>query len=197
MKHPDVFAGTIPAEAVKLNPAEAAARLKTARNFENPLIASCRDRLLSVVAYRYAAVRLSVSFPEEGVCDFGFAAVKSKHLAKNLFGCREVFLFAVTTGLGVDRLLSRLAAVGSAENFITDALASAAAESVCEAVSESLGEGEVCRLRFSPGYGDLPLDFQKPLLERLDAYERLGITLNSAFLMTPVKSVTAIMGIEP
>ncbi len=196
IKHPDVCEGCLPAEAVVLNRNEIAARLHASRTFEDPLIDRCLARLLSVVSYKYCYVRLPVSFPEANLCNFGFAEAASADLAKNLKGCREVFLFAVTAGIGVDRLLSRLSAAGTAENFITDALSSAAVESLCDAVSEMLGRNCSCRPRFSPGYGDLSIDFQQPFLERIDAYARLGVTLNEARLMTPMKTITAIMGIK-
>lgn len=196
MKHPDVFSGVFPVSEVLIDRAETAARLHAARDFEDPTIDRCLDRLLKEIRYQYTGVRLPVTVTGS-VCDFGFAKAESRNLAGNLYGCNEVFLFGVTTGLGVDRLLARLAALGTAEHFITDALSSAAAESLCEKTARMLAQNVPCRPRFSPGYGDLSLSFQRPLLQRIDAYERLGITLNNASLMTPMKSVTAIMGIEP
>ena len=81
------------------------------------------------------------------------------------------------------------------EHFLTDALASAAAEALCDSVNRTIAEGLSLKPRFSPGYGDVPLSVQGPILRRLRADSTLGITLNEAFLMTPVKSVTAIAGI--
>ena len=101
IKHPDVCEGCLPAEAVVLNRNEIAARLHASRTFEDPLIDRCLARLLSVVSYKYCYVRLPVSFPEANLCNFGFAEAASADLAKNLKGCREVFLFAVTAGIGV------------------------------------------------------------------------------------------------
>ena len=122
--------------------------------------------------------------------------IDSSALYKNLAGCSEAFVFAVTTGIGVDRLLARLSVISPAEHFVTDALASAAADSFCGYAAGQLKQGLVCPPRFSPGYADLSLRFQVPLLDRLDAHGLLGITLDSAYLMTPVKSITAIMGIK-
>lgn len=50
------------------------------------------------------------------------------------------------------------------------------------------------RARFSPGYGDFPLAAQRPLLDALDASRRAGISLTDTLLMTPSKSVSAIVG---
>ena len=57
--------------------------------------------------------------------------------------------------------------------------------------------GETLRMRYSPGYGDLPLEAQRPLLAALDAARQAGITLSSALLMMPSKSVSAIIGAGP
>lgn len=51
------------------------------------------------------------------------------------------------------------------------------------------------RPRFSPGYGDLPLALQPDLLNFLNAQRWVGITVGKTLLMSPMKSVTAIMGI--
>ena len=79
---------------------------------------------------------------------------------------------------------------------MTDALSSAAVESFCDYACDKISEGIHCANRFSPGYGDVSIEVQKPLLARLNAERLLGITLNNAYLMTPVKSITAIMGIR-
>ena len=49
--------------------------------------------------------------------------------------------------------------------------------------------------RFSPGYGDSPLEMQKQVLDLLDAENKLGITLSKGYMMSPSKSITAIMGL--
>ena len=50
--------------------------------------------------------------------------------------------------------------------------------------------------RFSAGYGDFPLECQRGLLEMLRADKILGISLNDSLLMTPAKSVTAVVGLK-
>jgi cobalamin-dependent methionine synthase I len=79
---------------------------------------------------------------------------------------------------------------------VTDAIASALAESACDEAERLIFEDNSHTPRFSPGYGDLPLEIQKPLLSFLDAEKTVGITLSSSLLMTPTKSITAIAGIK-
>ena len=196
MTNGDIQLITAKADDIVMNPNEVALRLHTDRQFDNPLLTKCRERLYQAIHFRCAYVRVPVDLTQENVCDFGFMTIPSKALYRNLKDCGEVFLIALTTGLAVDRLLSRLNILSQAEHFMTDALASAAIESFCDTVCDRLQNEAACVPRFSIGYGDVSITFQKPFLERLNAYEHLGITLNAAYLMTPVKSITAFMGIR-
>ena len=56
--------------------------------------------------------------------------------------------------------------------------------------------GKTLAARFSPGYGDLPLEFQREIFRALDVPRRIGVSLGSSCLMSPSKSVTAIVGIK-
>ena len=127
---------------------------------------------------------------------FPFVSFHSKDLSKNLSGCKEAFIFAVTLGHGVERLLSKVSRLSSADFFIYDAAGSALAESVCD-VAEDMIKGDLsCKPRFSPGYGDLPLSVQKDVLSVLNAEKLLGITLTDTNLMIPQKSITAIFAVS-
>lgn len=196
MKSSDVFMISADAQEIEINRNELALRLGVSREYDDELIRKCRQMLLDVIDYKCAYIRTDIDMSNENVCNFGFMTVDSSALYKNLNGCSEAFVFAVTTGIAVDRLLARLKIISSAEYFVTDAIASAAADSFCAYAAGKMKEGLSCPPRFSPGYADLSLRFQLPLLSRLDAHGLLGITLDNAYLMTPVKSITAIMGIR-
>lgn len=150
------------------------------------------------VSYKYAYARMGVEFPAEDVCDFGCGTIKSRDLGKNLKGCYAVYMMGVTLGIGVDRLLSMLRIKSTAEHYIIDAMASAAVESFCDMLDKELRAAEKtsCRPRYSPGYGDCGINYQKLLTDRIDASRTLGITLSPSYFMTPSKSITAIMGIK-
>ena len=129
---------------------------------------------------------------------FPFGTVFSRDLAKNLAGCQRVFLFAATLGIGFDRLLARYSKVSPARAQMLGAIGTERVESLCEKLVSKLKEEhpELClRPRFSPGYGDLPLSFQRDIFSVLDCSRKIGLTLNESLLMSPTKSVTAIMGI--
>ncbi len=196
MKYSDLKIISASPDEVTVNRNELAQRLRTDREFNEPLLDKCRDSFNKAVHYKCVYIQSPVDLSTEGVCDLGFMKIPSRDLYKNLRGCSEAFVMALTAGLSVDRLLARLNITSQAEHFMTDALSSAAIESFCDHACAIMQASLRCAPRYSPGYGDLSITFQKPLLERLNAFETLGITLNSAYLMTPVKSITAIMGIR-
>lgn len=191
----DITVGSVEVEKIEINPWETAQRLKISRDYTNEAIISLENRLKENIIYKYAYVKLPLKLKED-LCDFGFASLKSKSLSKNLSGCSEVYFLAVTLGLGSERYLSRLNIISQAEHFITDGIASSAVESLCDYINDKLKEGNELKPRFSPGYGDLDISFQKELLGRLNGYKNLGISLNDSFFMTPTKSITAIIGIK-
>lgn len=186
----------IPTEKLLFNPNEAAVRLGIPREFTDKEIDICDDLLRSELKARYASIRLGFVCPSEGRIVFDFGEWESRDLYRNLKGCCEVYLFAVTLGHGVDRLLQRLSVLSVSRHFITDALASAYAEAACDYAEKVIKGNLVCRPRFSPGYGDLRVSVQPQILQELDAQRLLNITLGRTLLMSPTKSITAIMGIK-
>lgn len=140
-------------------------------------------------------IKVPVTVIEE-VIAFPFMSVHSQSLAKNLSDCKEAFVFAVTLGHSVDRLLSKMSRLSAADFFVYDGAGSALAESVCDAAEIIIKKALPCKTRFSPGYGDFPLDVQRDILTALNAEKMLGITLTDTNLMIPQKSITAVMGIK-
>lgn len=196
MRNLNVNCITVPTAEIPINRNEAAVRLKVKRDFKDASVDECKKELESVINYRFAYVKTPVRFFEDDFCDMGFGRIQSRDLCRALGGCKEAFVMGATVGIAVDRLIAKYALISPAKHFITDALASAAAESLCEYVDDFLrGKGSK-PMRYSPGYGDLTLGVQPDVLKMIDAENTLGIVLNSSLLMTPMKSVTAVMGVN-
>lgn len=117
----------------------------------------------------------------------------------HLKDCEKCAVMAATLGIETDNAI-RIAQSGDMlKAVVMDASASEYIEKLCDCVENEIKEiafrdGYNTKFRFSPGYGDLPLDTQKSLLDTIDAGRKIGITLTSGNLMTPGKSVTAIIG---
>lgn len=160
------------------------------------LIDECEKELAAVVRPACCFAYTDIEILSDSEIYLGFGKVVSRELAAHLKGCTGAFLFAATIGIGADRLIAKYSRIKPAKSVITDALGSAAIESWCDTVENKLTESFADhRWRFSPGYGDLALDYQRDFMSCLDMNRKLGITLSDSLLMTPTKSVTAIAGV--
>ena len=71
----------------------------------------------------------------------------------------------------------------------------------CDRINERIRreagqDGLYTRPRFSPGYGDLPLSLQREISRILNMPKEIGVSLTDTMLMTPSKSVTALIGVS-
>ncbi len=157
-------------------------------------LALCKGVFRGVVCY--SRIGISVG---DGCVETPFARLCSATLAKNLCGCREAVVFAATVGAGIDRLIQRYAAVEISTAVWLQAIGAERVEALCDVFCDELErllacEGLHTRARFSPGYGDLPLETQRAMTDFLDCRRKIGVTLGESLLMSPGKSVTAIVG---
>lgn len=131
------------------------------------------------------------------ILDLGFTKTDSHNLKKNLEGCNKIILFAATAGIEFDRLIKKYERVSPSLALWYQSIGSAFVESVCDIFcKETEIEYGKTKPRFSPGYGDLPIEMQRDIFFALECEKTVGITLNESFFMTPSKSVTAIIGIQ-
>ena len=195
MIYNDVIYGSVSPSDFEINKIELAARIGAGINYENELLNKCIDDFNKAVTYKYAYIKTPV-FVSGGICDFGFANVKSSSLASVLCDSKEVFIFAVTTNIDIDRLITKLYLKKDPSAFFMDSIGSAAVESLADHVNHKICEGINTTNRFSPGYADFPLEFQRDLLARINATQTVGIILSDKLMMTPMKSITAIIGIK-
>lgn len=133
---------------------------------------------------------------------FADVIIKSSSLARNLAGCTQCVLFAATAGPFCDMLVKRASVTSSAYASCCQAAGAAAIEAYCDLINDKIkdeyeAKGLFARPRFSPGYGDLPLENQKDWFRLLDITRNTGIELTGSLLMVPTKSVTAIIGLSP
>ena len=158
-------------------------------------IGEVKEKISYKVCYRKFAIKRT-----ENCLDLGFAVTNSKGLEKNLENCGEIVLFAATVGLEIDRIIAKYNRISPSKAVIFQAIGSERVEAVCdlfnaEIKEETRKDGKDTKPRFSPGYGDLPLSLQTDVFRVLDCPRKIGVTLNENLLMSPSKSVTAIIGI--
>ena len=164
------------------------------------LLDECISEAMAHLSYKLCYAYYPIS-RDGGRLGLGFAEVCSDRLAAHLDGCHGVILLAATIGISFDRLVAKEIKVSPTKALLLDGLGAERIEALCDLFcleeAEVLAKsGETLTNRFSAGYGDLSLDLQKSIFAALDCKKNIGLTLNDSLLMSPQKSVTAIIGIK-
>ena len=160
------------------------------------LVRECLTEALPRLSYKTVHLVLDVTVVAD-TCNIGGIIIHSTSLAKNLSGVKKAILTTATVGLGIDRLTAKYSRTSPTKALIMQAIGTERVEAVLDELTKELeAEYERLRPRFSVGYGDAPLTVQKEITERLDTGKTVGVFLSESFIMTPTKSVTAIIGIE-
>lgn len=156
------------------------------------LLDDCEGKLLATIDARFWWKEFPRAALPEKLC--------GRDLQLHLKDCEALVLMAVTLGSETDRLLRRAASTDIARAAVLDALASAAVEQLCDN-AETLLRGEYKNRemyltgRYSPGYGDCPLELQQRFCDLLDTGRSMGLFVSENNLLTPRKSVTAVLGV--
>ena len=138
---------------------------------------------------------------EDGI-EIGNLTIISHSLARNLRGCDKAVLFCATLGAEADQLIRRTSITDMSRAVILQACAAAYLEEYCDDRQRTIGEemareGRFLRPRFSPGYGDFDIHYQEPIMRMLDCAKQIGLSMTDGYMMTPSKSVTAVIGAGP
>lgn len=164
------------------------------------LMTECREELSEAAAPKSIWRSYPLQIRDHEI-DMTCLRTRSRSLERNLKDCEEILLFAATLGSQVDVLLARYKKLQMSKAVVMQAASAAMLESYCDEINRQLKEsyladGRYLRPRFSPGYGDFPLECQPAIAGALELSKRIGITLTDSLLMAPSKSVTAVIGIS-
>ena len=164
------------------------------------LIQDSFQELDQVSDARFVYRIFEISKADENGLTIGNLEIKSRNLAKNLKKCQEAVLFGATLGARVDMLMKKYSVTDMSKTVVLQACAAAELEEYCDEMQKQiaikLGEGLYLRPRFSPGYGDFSILHQRDVLQMLVAQKKIGLTLTEGYMLTPTKSVTAVIGIS-
>ena len=123
-------------------------------------------------------------------------AARGTWMRTRLKGVEVVFLCG-TIGAEFDAWQRRLSVTSAADALLSQQIGLDAVEKVMDeleekAKAEAEGEGRKLLPRKSPGYGDLPIELSRTILNELDAPRKIGVSITESNLLVPSKSVTAI-----
>lgn len=116
-------------------------------------------------------------------------------------GIEQVAVFVTTAGSKVTESSEEAFQSGETlEGLCWDALGShladAAVQAVLDKVMREVPTDRMTTLPFSPGYCGIPLQQQRTVFRLIDA-QRVGVELLSSCFMSPVKSISGLIGIGP
>lgn len=154
------------------------------------------DMVNQAASFRYVQKEFAMvcdAFPKE------LAFLCGEDIKKHLMDCHTIILFAATLGANVELAIRRAGVKNVADAVIMDACASTLIEAYCDSIDSDIRqkyEGQYLTTRFSPGYGDLPIEVQIPFTALLDTTRKIGVGVSESKVMIPRKSVTAIIGVS-
>ncbi len=157
-------------------------------------IAICLDKITPrSVIKKYSLVKDPLSLKGTNM------TLQGKDIARHLEDCNEVYILGATVGFEIEKTVNKLMKENPMLGVIVDSASICAIESYCDDLCEELQQQNQKQLtwRFSCGYGDFPLSQQKDFVSLLEMQKRIGVFLHEdSLMMSPQKSVTAIVGIK-
>lgn len=165
----------------------------------NDTIKESLKYIKSLFVYKKFSIKIlddeTISIDNTSVC------LKGKDIVNHLRNCDYIYLIAITLGNELDRQIKIKTYIEPEVSVILDSCGSVAVESIADMIEKDIEEnakkeGYNITWRYSPGYGDLPLQAGKDIIDLLDATKKIGLTTTRSFMMTPCKSVTAIIGLS-
>jgi len=127
--------------------------------------------------------------------------VRSRNIENLFLDAIYTVFMGVTIGDKLEKTVNKFSKNNQQEvSIILDTVGSEAVESIAVALNNDIQiwarqNKFSITTRYSPGYGDLPVSFQKALAQELKL-NKIGIRVTDKFLLLPQKSITALIGIE-
>lgn len=164
------------------------------------MIEMAEQLVLNTIVPRYIYKVFEIEEFTDGIHFRGTNLVlDSADIKSHLKGCSKAIIICATVSEGIDNLIRRISMQDMALSVVVDCTASVACEAVGDIVDEELSklfEDSYLTFRFGVGYGDLSLDYQKDILNILEAGKRIGVTLTTGNIMLPRKTITGIIGVS-
>ena len=127
--------------------------------------------------------------------------LKGEDIINHLINSKKCLVMAATLGIEVDSKISYYSRFNITKGVIMDACATTAIENLCDELQceiseKALKDNLYITNRYSPGYGDFSIENQGDILNVLEAYKKIGLSVTESNIMLPRKSVTALIGLS-
>lgn len=164
------------------------------------LVDECEKKLLEAAKPRFVSRVFDISREGERIF-LGENGVEllGEDIKNHLKSCEKAAVVCSTLSADTDKFLKKQGLSDALAGLVSDALASAYAESVSEdALCELLGQtpGYNATWIFAAGYGDFPLKQVSELLALVDAGRKIGVTCLASGMLTPCKTIVGVAGLS-
>ena len=164
------------------------------------IILSCIAEVENDLFYKVCYAEFPIKVSDNEVT-LGLTKLKSNSLANKLKNSTSAIIFGATIGPRIDILINRYGKISPVKALVFQAIGAERIESLINAFIADLTaiyfvNGKTLEKRFSAGYGDLSLSYQQDIFNLLNLSKNIGLTLNESYIMSPSKSVTAIIGVK-
>jgi hypothetical protein len=166
------------------------------------LIDECIDEIMKYVSLKYIFKVFDIVKSIQGVEVLNSNLIlEGRDIEEHLKYSKQCAVMAVTLGNLVDAKIRYYEKFNLTKALILDACATVIIESACDEIQEeirkeALKTNKGITYRYSPGYGDFPIDIQKKILDILEAQKKIGLSVTEDSILIPRKSVTAVIGFQ-
>ena len=112
--------------------------------------------------------------------------IESNDVARLFENSKSCIILAATLGIDADQEIS------IRQKIIIDQVCDEAEQKLIDVLKEN----QYFTMRFSPGYGDVPLEVSRDIIKILSCEKRIGLSLTMSDMLVPTKSITALIGIS-
>ncbi|SKC40883.1 vitamin B12 dependent-methionine synthase activation domain-containing protein [Maledivibacter halophilus] len=174
---------------------------KRVDDITDKIIDKCFEEILKIARTNFVYNIFEINRDDKNVfLNNSRIKLEGKDIYKHLEKSKKCAIMAVTLGSEVDKRIKYYSKMDLTKSIILDACSTAAIEALCDRVEAlikriSINNGFYTTKRYSPGYGDFPIEIQPRILNLLDAQKHIGLTVTGSYILIPRKSVTALIGI--
>ncbi|MGV8982410.1 vitamin B12 dependent-methionine synthase activation domain-containing protein [Clostridium sp.] len=164
------------------------------------LIEVCCKEVIDICKEKFVYEIFDIERKNDEIFLLGSTLVlKDIDIINHLATSKKCLVMAATLGVDVDRRIAYYSRFDITKGLIMDACATTAIESLCDELQVQIMQRALVddlhiTNRYSPGYGNFSIDNQSNILNVLNAYKKIGLSVTESNIMLPRKSVTALIG---
>lgn len=163
-------------------------------------LADCEKEMIAIMKPKFIYQKTELVWDKECIkIAEGRIDLPGNDIKEHLKGCEFGILSCATLGKEVDERIDIAQKEDMLQALFFDAIANSAIEELRLFMEKQIAkENKLYEVvwQFGVGYGDFPLTLQPKLLEELQAKEKIGLTVNNRCILTPLKSVSGIIGLK-